>query len=74
LEVYQNQVWTLLRDRSQCLFTILRLKHLVTLTREHIPQNLSVIGLVLDHQDAFAHNMPPCRSTVIGTVKENVEP
>jgi hypothetical protein len=37
--------------------------------RQQIPQDLPIILLILDHQDALAHDFPACASTRTGSVK-----
>ncbi len=36
--------------------------------------DLAIIRLVLDYQNAFTHAASTCRSTITGSVKVNVEP
>ncbi len=41
---------------------------------KHIADDLAIIRLVLDHQNALAHAASTCRSTMTGTVNAKVEP
>jgi hypothetical protein len=36
--------------------------------REQIPQDLSIVFLILDHKDALAHDGPACATTCTGKV------
>jgi hypothetical protein len=42
--------------------------------RWHVANDLAIIRLVLDHQNALPHGVSTCRSTITGSVKANVEP
>src|SRR5262245_37816056 len=74
LNVHQDQVGALSADRGERFLTVLRLDQLVTGVTQEIAQDLPVVHLILDHQDACAHQCPTCFSTLTGTVKENVDP
>ena len=37
--------------------------------REQIPQDLPIVLLILDYQNALAHDFPACASTRTGSVK-----
>ena len=74
LDVHQDQVGLLLGDRGERLLAVLGLDHLVAGAGQQIAQDLPVVLLVLDHQNALGHACLACRSTVIGSVKEKVEP
>jgi hypothetical protein len=39
-----------------------------------VADDLAIIRLILDHQNALAHAVSTCRSTMTGSVKVNVEP
>src|SRR5262249_33459146 len=41
---------------------------------QHIADDLAIVCLVFDHQNALAHAASTCRSTITGNVKVNVEP
>src|SRR6266487_4857213 len=69
LNVHENEVRPMRRRRSQPRFAILGLDDFEIGIREQIPQDLPIIFLVLDHQDALAHDGPACASTRIGRVK-----
>src|ERR1700730_4742308 len=74
LNVHQDQVRTLLSDRSERLFAVLRFDQLISSVAQQITQDLPVVHLILDHQNASAHQCPTCVSTLTGTVKANVDP
>ena len=42
--------------------------------RQHVADYLTIIRLVLDHQNALAHALSIWRSTMTGSVKVNMEP
>ena len=74
LDVHQDQVGPLRsRRRSSASCAVLRLDHVVAGAGQQIAQDLPVVLLVLDHENAFAHGCLAC-STLIGSVSENVEP
>src|SRR6516165_1577818 len=56
------------------LLTVLRLRDFVVGRGEHIANDLAIIRLVLDYQNALAHAASTCRSTITGSVNTNVEP
>src|SRR6516225_2931077 len=56
------------------LFAILGFSDFVIGAGEHIANDLAIIRLVLDHQNALAHARSTCCSTTTGSVKANVEP
>ncbi len=58
----------MVRRRESC-FAIRRFDNFKIGAREQIPQELSVVLLILDDQDALAHAWPVCASTRTGTVK-----
>src|SRR6516164_7550450 len=41
---------------------------------KQIAEDPSIVLLVLDHQNSFGHAFPTCCSTLIGTLRKNVEP
>src|SRR5262249_38457540 len=51
-----------------------RLDHFVLGAAEQIAEDASIVLLILDHQDALAHDSGSCASTRTGTVNRNVEP
>jgi len=56
------------------VFAVLSLCDFVIGASKHIADDLAIIRLVLDHQNALAHAASTCRSTMTGSVKANVEP
>ena len=58
LDVHQDQVGPLLGDGGQRLLAVLGLDHLVAGAGQQIAQDLPVVLLVLDHQNALAHGWP----------------
>src|SRR5215510_15294086 len=56
------------------LLAVLRLGDFVVGRGKHIADDLAIIRLVLDHQNALAHAASTCRSTTTGSVKVKVEP
>src|SRR5436190_10992292 len=59
---------------SARLLAILGLSHFIIGAGKHIADDLAIIRLVLDHQNALAHVVSTCRSTITGSVNANVEP
>src|SRR5262249_34314219 len=74
LDIHQNEIGPLLCDCRQRLLAVFRLRDFVVGRGEHIADDLAIIRLVLDYQDAFAHAGSTCRSTTTGRVNANVEP
>src|SRR5271165_3254502 len=74
LNVHQDQVRTLLGDGGERLLAVLHLDQLISGVAQQITQDLPVVHLILDHQNASAHQCPTCASTLTGTVKANVDP
>ena len=74
LNVHQDQIGPLLGDGRQRLLAVLGLDHFVVGAGQQIAEDLPVVLLVLDHQNALAHGGLACCSTLIGSVNENVEP
>ena len=56
------------RGRQAC-FTVLGLDDLEVSACEQVPQDLPIVLLILNDQDALAHDCPACASTRTGTVK-----
>src|SRR5262249_32164096 len=61
-------------DSIQCLLAVFGLSDLIIGRGQHIADNLAIIRLVLDHQNALAHAASTCRSTITGSVNAKVEP
>jgi hypothetical protein len=55
--------------RSNPCLAVHGFDHLEIGAREQILQDLPVVLLILDHQDALTHDCPACASTRIGSVK-----
>src|SRR6202040_4359239 len=76
--VHQDQVGALFRNCRERLLAVLGLGDFITGVGQHVANDLAIVRLVLDHQDALAHcasiAASTCRSTRTGTVNENVEP
>src|SRR5262249_14379436 len=74
LDVHQDQVGPLARRHDQRLLAVLGMNDLVAGAGEQVAQDLPVVLLVLDHQNAPAHDRASCCWTVIGSVKKKVDP
>src|SRR6516164_6161717 len=74
LDIHQDKIRPLLCDGSERLLAVLGLRDLIVSRGEHIANDLAIIWLVLDHQNALAHAASTCRSTTTGSVKVKVEP
>src|SRR6516165_83493 len=62
-------------DCRQRLLAVFDLCNFVVGRGEHIADDLAIIRLVLDHQNALAHAAAStCRSTITGSVNVKVEP
>src|SRR5262249_60276861 len=61
--------------RCKRLLAVVGFRDFVIGAGEHIADDLAIIRLVLDHQNALAHAAAfTCRSTITGSVNANVEP
>ena len=74
LNIHQDKVGTLFRYGGERLLTVLGLGDLIVGRSKHIANNLPIIRLVLNHQNALAHAASTCRSTTTGRLNANVEP
>src|SRR6516162_2746595 len=74
LDIHQDKIRPLFCDGSERLLAVLGLRDLIVSRGEHIANDLAIIRLVLDHQNALAHAASTCRSTITGSVNANVEP
>src|SRR5262249_51651652 len=74
LDIHQDKIGPLLCDSRQCLFAILGLGDLIVGWGQHIADDLAIIRLILDYQDALGHAASTCRSTMTGSVNAKVEP
>src|SRR5262249_27234376 len=69
LDIHENEVRPM---RSRCgkpRLAVFGFDDLEISAREQIPQDLPIVWLILDHQDALAHYCPACASTRTGSVK-----
>src|SRR5262249_27064684 len=62
LDIHQDEIWALLCDCRQRLLTIFGLCDFVVGRGQHIADDLAIIRLVLDHQNAFAHAVSTCHT------------
>src|SRR6266487_1527142 len=62
------------RRRSNSVLAVHGFDDLEIGTGEQIPQDLPIVFLILNDQDALAHGCPTCTSTRTGRVKQNVDP
>jgi hypothetical protein len=69
LNIYEDEVRPMRRRRGKPRLTVHGFDDFKIGAREQIPQNLPIVFVILDHQDALAHNCPTCASTRAGTVK-----
>src|ERR1051326_4728262 len=74
MDVPQDQVRLRAGRDGERVLAVLGLDHLVSGAAEQIAQDLPIVLLILDHQDALAHGTSACCATATGSVKENVEP
>ena len=66
---HEDEVRPVRRRCGKSCLAIHGFDHFEIRAREQIPQDLPVIFLILDHQDALAHDGPACVSTRTGSVK-----
>src|SRR6516225_5268517 len=74
LDIHKDEIGPLFRYGGERLLTVLGLGDLIVGRSKHIADDLPIIRLVLDHQNALAHAGSSCRSTTTGSVNANVEP
>src|SRR6516164_9222972 len=74
LDVNENTVGTLLFRSANAGLAIPGFRHLISGTAQEVAEDLPIVLLVLDYQNAFAHAASTCRSTFTGSVNVNVEP
>ena len=74
LNIHQNEVGLVLGHSRQCLDAIFSFDKIVIQRRKHIADDLAIVLLIFDHENALAHSVVTSRSTRIGSVKANVEP
>src|SRR6516164_4208702 len=74
LNTHEDEIGSLFGYCCKSLLAVLGLGDLVVGTGKRIADNLTIVLLALNHQDALAHAASTCRSTMTGSVKANVEP
>src|SRR6266567_5119183 len=74
LDVHENEVRPVGRRCGKSRLAILGFDDLEIGTRQQVPQDLPIVFLILDYQDALAHHGPAWGSTSTGSVKQNVDP
>src|SRR6266852_5874643 len=75
LNIHQDQVWPMLGSRGNCLYAVFGFNHVVSGVSQKIAQDLSIVFLVLDHENSFGHARSTCCcSTLTGRVIEKVAP
>ena len=74
MDVHQDEIGSLFRDCGKRLLAVLGFRDLIVSRGQHIANDLAIVRLVLDHQDALAHTGSTCRSTITGRVNIKVEP
>src|SRR3974377_171334 len=75
LDVHENKVGMLLFRSANTGLAIPGFRHLISGTAQEVAEDLPIVLLVLDYQNAFAHaDASTCRSTTTGSVNANVEP
>ncbi len=55
LDIYQNEIGPLLCDCRRRLLAVFGLGDLIVGRSKHVADDLAIIRLVLDHQNALAH-------------------
>ena len=74
LDFHQDEIGPLFCYCCERLLAVLCFRDFVVRPGKQIANDLAIILLVLDHEDALAHAASTCRSTRMGTVNEKVEP
>src|SRR5262249_9440993 len=64
LDIHQNEIRSLLCDYRERLFAAFGLGDLIIGRGQHIADDLAIVRLVLDHQNALAHPASTWRSTM----------
>jgi hypothetical protein len=54
-DIHENEIWSMRGGRGKSRFSVHRFNNLKISAREQIPQDLPIVLLILDHQDALAH-------------------
>ena len=63
LNIHQDEIGSLLCDCRQRQLTVFGLRDFVVSRGQHIADDLAIIRLIVDHQNALAHVVSTCRST-----------
>src|SRR5262249_13297368 len=74
LDTHEDEIGSRFCHCCKRLLAILGFSDFVIGAGEHIADDLAIIRLILHHQNALAHAVSTCRSTITGSVKANVEP
>src|SRR6516164_5280648 len=74
LDVHENKVGMLLFRSANAGLAIPGFRHLISGTAQEVAEDLPIVLLVLDDQNALAHAASTCRATFTGRVNANVEP
>ena len=61
LDVHEDEVRLLRRGRRVRALAVMRLDHVVARGAQQVAQDLPVVLVILDDQDALGHAVPPCR-------------
>src|SRR6266700_6059938 len=74
LNVHEDEVRPVRFRRGKSCLAVHGFDHFEIGAREQIAQDFPIVFLILDHQDALAHDFPACASTRTGRVKWNIDP
>src|SRR5262245_47189326 len=74
LNVHENEVGMLLFRSANAGLAIPGFRHLISGTAQEVAEDLPIVLLVLDYQNALAHAASTCRSTITGSENVKVEP
>src|SRR5262249_44178759 len=74
LDTHENEIRSLFCHCCKRLLAVLGFRDFVIGASEHVADDLAIVRLVLDHQNALAHAASTWRWTVTGSVKAKVEP
>jgi hypothetical protein len=69
LNIHEDEVWPVRSCRGQPTLAIFRFDDLEIGARKQVPEDLPVVLLILNHQNALAHDCPVCASTRTGSMK-----
>jgi hypothetical protein len=74
LNIHQDEVRPFGHRGPYTLLAIFGFNYFETRARQKIAQDLQVVLLIFDHQNALCHAGLACPWTVMGSVNANVEP